>query len=480
MPLHPDALPQWDAFVSEVLTKAEIAEGDQLGRVTVTSWKLTGDHAHMAWSYDGQPRAPEVLIRPRDDQDGAFLRTPRWNISYLGPGFDRITEALLREVAHRLELTCSLLDYSQELLLDKFFKRPDVSQLLEVTSGRKLYLRVTDYCDENCVFCNATEGNTNVISSKSQLRRILDQLPAGGLKQVIFSGGEPTLIRALPQMVGLAYERGAEDIIVQTNGVILAKPGVLERYLPYRDRLGIGFSLHAFETKASDLLTAAHDVPKIPLAQRYADGLALPDPERERPDSGRLSKKLQAIDAAVAMGFKVKITCVVMRPNLESVPDFARHCWERWGSRLDRLQFSYAMPRGNAMLNNQWAVSFSECKPYFLEAFEIGRETGMRVETSQSAAIAPCVIPEYLEHFDIYGDFGEGRVADPERVKPDHLCKDCAFDQICAGVWQRYLDVFGEQEIQAITDRPTIQMDIDDYYGGEVLDLVANVSAESD
>ena len=343
----------------------------------------------MSWSYDGQERSPEVLIRPRDEQDGAFLRTPRWNISYLGDGFDAIAEALLREVAHRLEVTCERRGLSAAELMERFFKRPDVSQLLEVTSGRKLYLRVTDHCDENCVFCNATEGNTNVISSKSQLRDVLDRLPAGGLKQVIFSGGEPTLLKALPEMVGLAYERGAEDIIVQTNGVLLARPGALERYLPYRDRLGIGFSLHAFETRASDLLTAAHDVPKMPLAQRFTAGLALPDPERPRPDSGRLAKKLSAIDDAVAMGFRVKITCVVMRPNLKSVPAFARLCWERWGARLDRLQFSYAMPRGNAMLNDQWAVSFSECKPYFFEAFELGRQTGMRVETSRPRPSRP-------------------------------------------------------------------------------------------
>jgi hypothetical protein len=465
-------IPRLPDFLACIAEPADLLAGQRVGVVGIVGWTHEGDHLRLDVEIDGRVPDLAVLVRHHDIDRDAFLRSPRWNISYRGAAFDRVAEALLVEVGKRLERVAEQADLSGVEIAARFFRRPLASEFLEITSGKKLYLRVTDHCDENCVFCNATEGNSNIISSKTQLRAILDRMPASALSQVIFSGGEPTLLRALPEMVGLAYANGARDIIIQTNGVGFAAPGALDPYLPYRDRLGIGFSLHAFETRESDLLTAAHDVPKLPLTERFLQGVGLPDPERERPDSGRLAAKLQAIDRAVELGFRVKVTCVVMRPNLAGVGRFAELCWQRWGARLDRLQFSYAMPRGNAWLNPQWALSFTECVPHFLSAFALGERTGLRIETSQSATIPPCMIPDAIDHYDLYGDFSGGAVADPERVKPPHLCNGCAFDRVCAGVWQRYLDVFGEDEIRAVRDRPPPDVVLDDFIDGEVLDLI--------
>ncbi len=469
--LDPDAIPRLDRFLAEIAVPADLNAGDEVGRVRCVAWSHDGDHIRLQVERDGQPWDLALLLRHHDPAEDTYLRTPRWNVSYRGEGFDRMAAALLAEVGRRVETVAATADLSAEDLDQRFVRAPPASAYLEITSGKKLYLRVTDHCDESCVFCNATEGNSNIVTSKQKLRTILDRLPAGALRQVIFSGGEPTLLKALPEMVALAAARGARDIIVQTNGVRMAEPGALEALLPFRDRLGIGFSLHAFEARVSDLLTAAHDVPSLPLTERFARGLTLPDPGRSRPDSGRLAAKLRAIDRACELGFRFKVTCVVMRPNLAHVPAFAQACWDRWGARLDRVQFSYAMPRGNAWLHPQWALSFRECRPYFTEAFEIGRRTGMRVEISQTSAIPPCVIPEYLDHFDLYGDFSDGGVADPERVKPAHRCTGCAFDRICAGVWSRYIEVFGDDEIAAVRDRPPPEIVLDDYVSAEVLEL---------
>ncbi len=487
--LNPDGLPQWQTFVDEVLAPAGLRDGDTLGRVTLGTWEQRGDHAYLTWAYDGAPREPQLLLRPRDEADGAFLRTPRWNVSYLGEGFDAVAEALLREVARRLDAVCAARDLDATTLHARWFARPDAADYLEITAGKKLYLRVTDYCDENCVFCNATEGNANIVGSKAALRDILDRLPAGQLSQVIFSGGEPTLVKALPDYVAIAAERGAREIILQTNGVGLARPGALEAYLPWRDRVGIGFSLHAFDPDLSTRLTGAAHVPALPLRERYSRGLDeatlqaaarsqdAGDPGRSavgaalRTDpSGRFEAKLAAIDAAVSLGFRVKITCVVTRLNVAQVPAFAETCWQRWGARLDRLQFSYAMPRGNAWLNAEGLLRFSDCVAPFASAFALGERTGLHVETSQTACMPPCVMPDHLDHFDFYGDFS-GQVADDERHKPAAVCTGCVFDRLCPGVWTRYTDVHGVGELRAVTDRPAPQVALDDFVDGDVLSL---------
>lgn len=475
--IEPGSVPRLSRFEAEIAAPAELSAGAHVGRITCLRWRDDGDHLVLDTTRDGEPWPLQVLVRHADPQSSAFLRTPRWNVSYRGEPFDRVAEALLREVAARIEAVAARRQWDAASLRVRFFTLPAAGAVLELSPGRKLYLRVTDHCDENCVFCNAVEGNDNVVASRQRLRKILARLPAASLRQVIFSGGEPTLVRALPELVAMACDAGATDVIIQTNGVALATPGALERYLPYRDRLGIGFSLHAMDAALSDLLTAAHDVPAAPLAARWRgsdDARAEPPPPPSQSvvgDSQRWAAKIAAIDRAVALGFRVKITCVVMRPNLAMVPGFAEAVWARWGGRIDRLQFSYAMPRGNAAMHRPWWITFAECRPVFVAAFEVGRRTGMRVETSQSASPPPCVLPDYLEHYDIYGDFSDGRVSDRDRVKPPELCGGCALDRICSGVWTRYLAAFGSDEIHAVRDRPPLAIDIDDYAQAEVVEL---------
>ena len=472
--LDPATMPRFSDFERDILRPADLLEGDSLGIVQVQQWSSIGDLHKMAVAFSDHPRDFAVLVNPRDVQADTFLRTRLWNVSYTGKDFDRTCEALLREVAKRLDLVAERAGMSPEQLHERYFRRPRPDEYLEVTPGKKLYLRVTDHCDENCIFCNATEGNQNIVNSKAALRRILDGLPAGELLQVIFSGGEPTLVKALPAYVQMAYEAGARDIIVQTNGHLLDNEEALQPYLPFADRLGLGFSLHAFDEPLSDLMTGVWDVPKLPLAARFVDDVASPPPSladlSEQP-SGRLARKLKAIDLAVNAGFRVKIAGVVRRPNLAQVPAFAQQCWARWGARLERLQFSYAMPRGNAWLHKDKVLRFAECKAPFAEAFELGRRTGLRVETSQSCCVPPCVMPDYVDHVDVYGDFGGGKTSGAERAKPASKCGECQWDRICAGVWRRYLDTFGDGELQTITDRPLPSGPVEDFVEGRVLDL---------
>jgi molybdenum cofactor biosynthesis enzyme MoaA len=422
-----------------LLEAADLVDGRELAGQAIARWELEGQHVRL----ELQPaRDLAVLLRPLDD-GAAFLRGPRWLVSYRGEDFAQDDAARLGLVLEHLELATDRLGLSLDDLRE-MFRRPEKDSYLEVSPGKKLYVRVTDHCDEKCVFCNATEGNANIVPSRQTLQAILRELPVGGLSQVIFSGGEPTLIKSLPAMVKLAYDRGARQIIVQTNGVAFGEPGALEPYLPFRDRLGIGFSLHAFDPALS------------------AQMIDVADPSR-------FAAKIAAIDRAVELGFATKITCVVMRPNLAQVPDFARWAWRRWGKGLTVLQFSYAMPRGNAWLNQHLLAKFSECTEPFAEAFALGRETGLRVETSQTACMPPCTMPDHVaEHFDLYGDFA-GTVSDPERVKPPETCTGCRWDRICAGVWKRYVDVFGTGELHAVTDRDLPPVHLDDYIEAEVL-----------
>lgn len=475
IPKDKDAVPRLERFFDDFGAPCEIRAGDRLGVVQVSDWTHEGDHLRMGVTVNGDAVPFAVLLRPHDEDSAAFFRTNAWNVSYRGEAFDRRMEALLREVGKRLQTVTATRGWSVDELFSRYFVRPGQEKYLEVSPGKKLYIRVTDQCDENCMFCNATEGNANLVTSKSALRDILKRLPAGSLSQVIFSGGEPTLVKDLPDFVRLAWERGADEIIVQTNGIRFGEPGALEPYLPYRERLGLGFSLHAADPHISDMMTGALDVPDKPLAQRFSiDGKGPSLPPRavlaSGPATERHARKVRAIDLAAEMGFRIKVTAVVMRPSLAHLPAFGRWCWDRWGGALERLQFSYPIPRGHAWSHHALLPSFTECLTPFVGAFEMGRETGLRVESSQCCALPPCVAPDYIDHYDLMGDY-TGTLADPERVKPKETCDGCAFDNLCPGVWTRYIDVHGTSELKAVTDRPRPDLRVDDYTNGEILDL---------
>lgn len=430
---------------AELLAPAGLEPGSTVGGRQLLGFETEGDYLRLDLTWPPGQTGFAVLAQPRVDGAPCYLHTERWSLSYRGDGFVKSDGELLAEIGRRLDAACAARSLTPQGFRDRFLTRPALDTYLEISPGKKLYIRVTDHCDEACVFCNATEGNSNIVESKTDAETILRGLPAGELAQVIFSGGEPTLVKSLPRLVKLAYDRGARDIILQTNGVALAVPGELEKYLPFRDRLGIGFSLHAMEPGLSAAMI-------------------------DHPDLSRFPAKLRAIDLAVQHGFRVKLTCVVMRPNLAQAPEFVRWAWQRWGKGLARVQLSYAMPRGNAWLNQHLLLRFDESAGVFAKAFDFGREVGLRVETSQSACPPPCVMPDYVDHHDLYGDF-TGRVADPERVKPPEICGGCQWDSICAGVWKRYLDVYGGGELKAVVDRPLPPMHLEDFLHAEVFDL---------
>ena len=58
-------------------------------------------------------------------------------------------------------------------------------------------------------------------------------------------------------------------------------------------------------------------------------------------------------------------------------------------------------------------------------------------------------MPDYLDHYDIYGDYSDGRTASTDRAKPA-ACAGCQWDRLCGGVWTRYLEVFGDGELRAV------------------------------
>ena len=79
-------------------------------------------------------------------------------------------------------------------------------------------LLVTSRCNFNCIYCRGIRDKDRGDLSWNDARKVLDLWFSERLKNIRFSGGEPTLWRYLIQAIELSKRNGVERIAVSTNG----------------------------------------------------------------------------------------------------------------------------------------------------------------------------------------------------------------------------------------------------------------------
>jgi molybdenum cofactor biosynthesis enzyme MoaA len=79
-------------------------------------------------------------------------------------------------------------------------------------------LILTDRCNFKCPYCNGIRKDVRGTLSLSNAIRILDLWISEGLRNVRFSGGEPTLYPHLRELVKYCKKNNVEHIAISTNG----------------------------------------------------------------------------------------------------------------------------------------------------------------------------------------------------------------------------------------------------------------------
>ncbi|MBN2050746.1 MAG: radical SAM protein [Spirochaetales bacterium] len=166
------------------------------------------------------------------------------------------------------------------------------------------YLRVsvTDKCNLRCVYCMPADGvpprKHSDFLSLEEIASVVRASTELGFRKVRLTGGEPLVKKGIVDLVGMIKSIPAVQVLgMTTNGVLL-------------------------ETFAEDLRRAGLDSVNISL-----DTL---DPDRYRAVTrgGDIRCTLEGIEAAVSVGFAVKINTVVMEDtpaeDIDALNDFCR------------------------------------------------------------------------------------------------------------------------------------------------------------
>jgi len=291
-------------------------------------------------------------------------------------------------------------------------------------------IKVGFNCNNHCVFCvQGRKRETLPSKSKKEVVNSLQEAFAAGKREVVFTGGEPSLHTNFLELIAAAKKIGFEEIQIQSNGRIFAYPDFCVRAI----RAGatqFGPSLHGHNAKIHDSLTAA---------------------------KGSFEQTTRGIKNLKKLNQFVLTNSVITSSNYKFLPELAKVLVDLG---VDQFQFAFVHILGSAKENEKWLVpKKSEIMPYLKKGLEIGLKAGKRV-TAEAVPFCflrgyeQCVAEDIMPKTSIYdsnftvADYGDYRRNSGKEKAAK--CRSCKYFSRCEGPWKEYPAIFGWSEFKPV------------------------------
>jgi len=285
-------------------------------------------------------------------------------------------------------------------------------------------------CNNHCKFCvQGDKRNYCLAKDRNEVEESMRKAYRQGKREVVFTGGEPSLHPNFLDLVRCARDIGFEEVQIQTNGRMFAyndfclqaiKAGVTQ-FAP---------AIHGHNANIHDFLT---DVP------------------------GSFDQTVQAIKNLKKLNQYVLTNTVVTTTNARHLPKIAQLLVD-----LDANQFQFAFIHlgGTAWKNRDWIMSRkSDIIKYIKKGLDIGIKANKKVMTE---AIPYCLMQGYENYiaervipssmvFDagfVIEDYAKYRKNSGKAKGPN--CFKCKYFQICEGPWKEYPEFYGWDEFKPI------------------------------
>ncbi len=307
---------------------------------------------------------------------------------------------------------------------------------------------VTLNCNCNCIFCSfghkmakARRERGYGYKPKEEIKKDIDYAVSIGAPLYCLTGGEPTLRNDLPELVKYARDRGIGQIQVQSNG----------RRFFYRD-----YCRKMIDAGATEFAISIHS-PREEVND-YLMGV-----------KGAYRQAMQGIRNLRDMGQQVKISIVITRLNYKDLPGFTRMLIEMG---VSEIRYDFVVVDGLLRNSKRAAESvvprMSDVVPYLkecLEMYEGPDKTWMAVFN-----IPHCMLKDYAKHVvdmvqpatqlrgtDFVVNIKDNRKRD--KVKPKK-CGACFFSRLCFGIWDKYAEIYGMDEIRPVRREEVINNEL--------------------
>ena len=293
-----------------------------------------------------------------------------------------------------------------------------------------LVLRPTVNCNQDCVFCSANETSGNVWSDPARMYRVIARAARRDLRQLSFSGGEPTLSKHLPSFIRVARRAGIPRVEVVTNGVLLDTPERVARLVD------AGLT-HAFVS------LHAHD-------ETLARGLTQ--------KVGDFDRTVRAIGLLADAGVKTSVNHVITTRNYRYLPHFVAFARERFGGRVG-ISFAFVTPQYKALEHLDLLPRFSDVMPYLKRALLRSLDLGQPAWVGSRQGVPPCQLGAFQAWSDVLGLAEEAASEDGPQKTHGPACEGCRYARVCTGVWRPYAARYGTDELRTVPGPPVGSID---------------------
>lgn len=352
----------------------------------------------------------------------AYRKGPRGEDPWDAPDTRAVLETLrdrVREADREGLTTGPLARFHEEFAGVRGYAELD-DRMFRYATAREAIVRLGFRCNQRCDFC--WQHRDWPEATVEHYTRWIDEFARAGVREIHFTGGEPTIHPALPSLIEHATRAHGMDAWLQTNAVRLAKGDYL-RALVDAGLRGVFASYHAHVAEVSDAMTLA------PGTHRFTE---------------------RGITACLEAGVAVVINTLVERRNVLLLEAHARHLIETFDCYTqNRLRLvSYSHP-GSYLRESDYVdrvVPLDEVRPHLTAAVRLLRERGVAVEASGACGFPSCVFhsDSSIEMFTV----PELQVPEtsPDRVY-GRACERCSAQPRCVGLRRLYVKHLGERGI---------------------------------
>lgn len=265
----------------------------------------------------------------------------------------------------------------------------------------KVFTNLT--CNQNCTFCTIRRSaeDRDFIARPAVMARI-DAALERGARQLIFTGGEPTMRRDLELLLAHARKRGAERLLLETNATLVDA------------------------ARAKALRDAGLDIARVHLSA-WTDELD----ELSR-DPGGFERAVAGAAAFLEAELRTEIAVTVVRQTLPHLPALPARLAEKLPG-IDSIRITVPVEGPDAAQ----LVAYEEAAEAIASLDASARRAGISVRLEGGSGPPPCVFPARAKMAHLFSlNRGARRRSDFEQVA---ACEPCELADACSGFPNAYL-----------------------------------------